>query len=114
MNQKLTLAYLRTSVLELCYDDARLQTLLDRASTEGVLPVLLSLPPSDARRVVAGLLPRTELVEWAAWSARRAKEYAAYAYADAAYAYADAAYAYADAEHALAIRDAVRRLGWGA
>jgi hypothetical protein len=78
--------------LPLCYDDARLAELLDRASQDGVLPVLLSLPPADARRIVAGCLSKDDAVFWARRCAERAQGYAARTRTDAATA-AYAAYA---------------------
>jgi hypothetical protein len=113
--QALTVPCLKTSALPLCYSDAELQALIDRVPAEGVVPVLLSLPPADARRVLAGLLPSESRIVWATACAARAKAYATatastYAATYASYAAYDAA-AY-DAEHETAVRHAVALLGW--
>ncbi len=133
-----TVAYLRSSRLSLCYSDADLQGLVDRlAAGETPVAVLLSLPRPDALRVVCGLLPSAAAEDLAQFAARRARgyayaayaayaddadayaayaddadAYAAYAYAYAAYAAADAAYA-ADDDQECSIRYGAMLLGLG-
>jgi len=69
--------------LEICYNDAHLAGLL---AEPDVLTALLSIRRCDAVYVLAGVLPREQLIEWAQASARRAAEYARAARADAVWA----------------------------
>ncbi len=106
MNDQITLAYVRSSVLSICYTDEQINALLARLAlnggTESLTDVLLSIPVIDARRVIAGLLLRPALIEWSAASARRAREYAArYAAAAAAAARYAAAACYAAARRSI-------------
>lgn len=76
----LTLEYIRTSKLSICYTDEQIQALLNRVTTEGSLPVLLSIPRADAVRVCLGLLAAADAAEVAKGCAERARRYAADAY----------------------------------
>jgi hypothetical protein len=105
VNPKITVEYLRTSKLELCYTAEALQELCDDANENGILATLLGLPPTDATRALSGLAYRDVLIEVSAACARRAKEYvAAYAAADAADADAAARAAANTAAHAANVR----------
>ncbi len=129
------ITYEQVKALDPCYSNDKLKELLPKPVTLTVKR-LLTLPPSDARWLVARLMNREQRTQWAKNAADRAKGYAlkaksdAYAYAaaytttaaDAADAAAAAYTAYAayttaaaytadkDAEHKLCMEDAVKIL----
>ncbi len=104
------------SSLALCYDDEEIEAFIAQRDRDGLLAALLAIPGIDACWALAAWLPREKRTKWARGSARRAKEYAAYAPAAAARAAANAsasasderlgAYAYA-AECKIAVRHGV-------
>jgi hypothetical protein len=87
----LTVDYIRSSLLSICYTDYEIQTLIDRVNAgESRVDVLLSIPRMEAVRVLCGLASREVLIEVSNCCARRAKEYATANAAAAAYAAAAA------------------------
>jgi hypothetical protein len=92
--------------LDACYSEVQLRTLVgDGVRPGAALKLLLELPLTDARWVVARLLDGQRRARWAQMAAARARGYAAYYAAaadaaDAAHAAAADAHAAADAAHA--------------
>jgi hypothetical protein len=131
---KLTVEYIRTSSISLCYSDEKLQDLIDESERTSRVKVLLRIPRTDSVRLLCGLLSTDNRIKVAKFAARRAKDYAcaANAYAAAAAAAArhaaGAAVAYAagaaacaagdaddayNADYEITIRYACMLLGWG-